>query len=98
MPCFMPAASSKSKSLLSVERAGVAGHSTTPVLSLAARAQGGLLDLHQELDVVARLLDLVQEQFHGLLRLQRVQHAAELDEDRQLVGREQDLLLAGARR
>src|SRR3954465_997308 len=39
------------------------------VLLLVTRAQGGLLDLHQELDVVAGLLQLVQQQFQRLLRL-----------------------------
>src|SRR4051794_801684 len=39
--------------------------------SIVAGAQRRLLDLHQELDVVARLLQLVQEQFQRLLRLER---------------------------
>src|SRR4051812_3128922 len=70
----------------------------TGVHSVVARPQGGLLDLHQELDVVAGLLDLVEQQLDGLLRLERREHPAQLDDDRQLVGRQEDLLLASARR
>src|SRR3954466_2522480 len=51
-----------------------------------ARAQRRLLDLHEELDVVACLLQLVQEQLEGLLRLQRTEHPAQLDDDGELVG------------
>src|SRR4051812_30672000 len=78
---------------LSLRRVGRTG-----VLSVVTRPQGGLLDLHQELDVVAGLLDLVEQQLDGLLRLERREHPAQLDDDRQLVGRQEDLLLAGARR
>src|SRR3954454_11187333 len=67
------------------------------VLSVVARAQGGLLDLHQELDVVAGLLDLVDQQLDRLLRLEGREHPAQLDDDRQLIGSQEDLLLAGAR-
>src|SRR3954447_24853275 len=66
--------------------------------SLVARPQGRLLDLHEELDVVARLLELVEQQLERLLRLQRTEDPAQLDDDGQLVGRHEDLLLARARR
>src|SRR4051812_16206375 len=65
---------------------------------LVARAQRGLLDLHQELDVVAGLLQLVEQQFQRLLGLQCGEHPAQLDHDRELVGVHQDLFLAGTRR
>src|SRR3712207_8287496 len=61
-------------------------------------AQGRLLDLHQELDVVAGLLQLVEQQLQRLLRLERGEHPAQLDDDGELVGRHEDLLLARARR
>src|SRR5260370_9522519 len=61
-------------------------------------AEGGLLDLEQELGVALGLAHLLHEQLERLLRLERVQHAAQLPDDLELVRREQGLLLAGARR
>src|SRR6476620_11442491 len=57
-----------------------------PAGSVLVRAQGGLLDLHQELDVVAGLLQLVEQQFQRLLRLECGQHPAQLDDDGELLG------------
>src|SRR4051794_36798776 len=48
------------------------------VLLLVARPQGGLLDLHEELDVGAGLPQLVEQQVEGLLRLERAEHPAQL--------------------
>src|SRR5579885_1399815 len=56
------------------------------------------LNLEQELVVVLGLLHLVEEQFERLLRLERVQHPAQLPHDLQFVRREQDLFLAGTGR
>src|SRR5687768_7604673 len=41
--------------------------------SVVARAERRLLDLHQELDVRARLLQLVEQQLQRLLGLQRAE-------------------------
>src|SRR4051812_38990628 len=60
-------------------------------------AWGGLRDLHEELDVRARLAELVQQQVDGLLVVQRPQHPAELHHHRVLVRRHEQLLLTGAR-
>src|SRR5690348_13099048 len=60
--------------------------------------QGGLLDLHEELGVALGLAHLLHEQLERLLRLERVQHPAQLPDDLELVRREQDLFLTGARR
>src|SRR6266851_1144010 len=59
------------------------------------RADRGLLDLEQELGVALGLLHPLHEDFEGLLRLQGMQHAAELPDDLQLLRGHQDLLLAG---
>src|SRR3954468_18439276 len=66
--------------------------------SIVARAEGRLLDLHEELDVVARLAQLVEQQLQRLLRPEGSDPPAQLDDDGQLVGRHEDLLLARARR
>src|SRR3954452_414125 len=73
------------------ERRGARGS-----LILLADAERGLLPLHQELDVVARLAHPVEQQLQRLLGLQRRQHPRELENDRQSPWREEDLLLAGA--
>src|SRR6266545_973599 len=59
------------------------------------RVDGRLLDLHEELGVALGLLHLVEEQLDRLLLLQRVQDAAELPDDGELLGTHQDLLLTG---
>src|SRR3989440_6441285 len=61
-------------------------------------ARGRLGDLHQELDVRPGLLEPVEQEVQRLLGIQRVQHLAQLEHDRQLVGREQDLFLTGTGR
>src|SRR6476620_12399071 len=66
--------------------------------SVVTRAQRRLLDLHQELDVVAGLLQLVEQQLQRLLGLERGEHPAQLDDDGELLGVHEDLFLAGARR
>src|SRR5688572_18648187 len=66
-----------------------------PGVLLARRT---LRDLHQELDVGPGLLEPVQQEVQGGLGLQRVQHLPQLDHDRGLIGREQQILLARARR
>src|ERR1700722_19829806 len=66
-------------------------------LTVPVGAQGGLLDLEQELGVAAGLAQLLHEQFERLLRLKGVQHAAELPDDLELVRREQDLFLTRGR-
>src|SRR5674536_265055 len=60
------------------------------------RSERGLLDLHQKLGVRPGLLHLVQQQLQRLAGLQGVQYPAQLEDDAELVGRHQDLLLAGA--
>src|SRR3954470_22879076 len=65
---------------------------------LLALDVGGLLDLEQEVVVVAGRLHLLQEQLKRLLHVQRVEDAAKLPGDLQLLRRHQDLFLAGARR
>src|SRR6476620_8363043 len=62
-----------------------------PSGSVLVRAQRRLLDLHQELDVVAGLLQLVEQQFQSLLWLQGGEHPAELDDDGELLGVHEDL-------
>src|SRR5260370_40168215 len=64
----------------------------------ASVAEGGLLDLEQELGVALGLAPLLHEQLESLLGLQGVQHPAQLPDDLELLRREQDLLLTGARR
>src|SRR5580692_10984290 len=64
----------------------------------ALAAERGLLDLEQELGVALGLAHLLHEQLESLLGLQRVQHAAQLPDDLELIGREQDLFLTSARR
>ena len=59
-------------------------------------AERGLLDLEQELRVALGRLHPVQEHLKCLLRLQRVEHPAELPDDLQLLRRQEDLLLTGA--
>src|SRR5499427_5885568 len=64
----------------------------------ASGTEGGLLHLEQELGVALGFAQLLHEQLERLLRLERVQHPAQLPDDLELVRREQDLFLAGARR
>src|SRR5690606_5406470 len=66
--------------------------------TLVVRSDRGLLDLQQELGVALGLLQLVQDQRQRLLGVQGVQHPAELPDDVELLGGQQDLLLAGAGR
>src|SRR6476646_2593510 len=65
---------------------------------VVALDRGRLLDLHEELDVAARLLQAVDEQLDALLRVERGQHPAQLPDDLELLGRHEDLLAARARR
>src|SRR4051812_46662308 len=63
------------------------------------RASGSLVrrrlrDLHEELVVRRRLAEPVVEQLDGLLRFEGVQHPTQLEDDAELLRREQDLLLA----
>src|SRR5580700_8856260 len=67
-----------------------------PAVSAALLADGGLLHVEQELRVALGLLHPLHQDLERLLRLQRVQHPAELPDDLQLLGGHQDLLLAGA--
>src|SRR6516165_1722023 len=60
-------------------------------------AEGGPLDLEQEFGVALGALHPVQEHLQRLLRLQCVQHPAELPDDLQLVRGQQQFLLARAR-
>src|SRR6266550_5663698 len=64
----------------------------------ASGTEGGLLYLEQELGVALGLAHLLHEQLERLLRLERVQHPAQLPDDLELIRREQDLFLPGARR
>jgi len=57
-----------------------------------------LRDLHQELDVRPGLLEPVEQQVERGRRVERVQHLAQLVDDRQLLLAEQDLLLTRAGR
>src|SRR5579875_2869526 len=82
--------------LASPERTLIA--QSTSCRRLPVLAESGLLDLQEELGVAARLAHLLHEKLKCLLRLQRVQHAAQLPDDLELFRREQDLLLAGAGR
>src|SRR6478609_7567986 len=72
---------------------GVAGSAV--VLGEAGGARRGLLDLEEELGVRLGLAQLVQQQLDGLLAVERVQDAAQLPDDLELLGRAEDLLLAG---
>src|SRR5690242_21832934 len=49
--------------------------------------QGGLLDLHEELGVALGLAHLLHEQLERLLRLERVQHPAQLRSEERRVGK-----------
>ncbi len=53
------------------------------------RARRGLAHLHQELEVVLRLLQAVDQQIDRLVRVQAGQYAAQLVQYRRLVGAEQ---------
>src|ERR1700731_896215 len=64
----------------------------------ASVAEGSLLDLEQPLGVAIGLAHLLHEQLESLLGLQGVQHPAQLPDDLELLGGEQDLFLTGARR
>src|SRR5215471_11495107 len=59
-------------------------------------ADRGLLHLEQELGVALGALHAVHEHLECLLWLERVQHPAELPDDLQLVGSQQQVFLAGA--
>src|SRR5215831_12477984 len=59
-------------------------------------ADRGLLHLEQELGVALGALHPVHEHLECLLWLERVQHPAELPDDLQLVGGQQQVFLAGA--
>src|SRR4051794_4029411 len=67
------------------------------VVSTGARSGRRLLDLHQELDVVLRLLQPLEQQLEGLLAVEAGEHPAQLPHDGQLLLAEQQLLAAGAR-
>src|ERR1035441_4041825 len=66
--------------------------------SLVTRPQSGPLDLEHELGVALGLAHLLHEQLQRLLRLECVQHPAQLPDDLELIGGQQDLFLTGARR
>ena len=71
------------------------------VLNVARRIEGGLaggLDLAEELGVGGGAPGLVDEQFHGLLGVQRAERAAQLGDGLVLIGRHQQLVAAGAGR
>src|ERR1039457_1093271 len=67
-----------------------------PRLASELLADRGLLDVQQELRVALGFPHPLHQDLERLLRLQRVQHAAQLPDDLQLLRRHQDLLLAGA--
>ena len=60
-----------------------------PLSSLVECARCGLTDLHQELEVVLRLLQTVDQQIDRLVRIQAGQYAPQLAQHRRLVGVEQ---------
>ncbi len=61
----------------------------TPAISLVQRTRCGLADLHQELQIVLRLLQAVDQQVDRLMRIQARQHATQLVQHRRLVRAEQ---------
>ena len=69
----------------SVDQSPRSGDRSTVRVSVLVGTQRRLLDLHEELDVVARLLQLVQQQLERLLGLQRGEDPAQLDDDGQLL-------------
>src|SRR6266536_801568 len=66
----------------------------TDVAALAA--DRGLLHLQQKLGVALGVSHLLKQQLERLLHIQRVQHAAELPDDLELIRRHEDLFLPGA--
>src|SRR6476469_6280076 len=67
------------------------------VLFVPGPQRGVLLHLHEELHVATGLLESVDEQLDALLLVEGGEHPAQLPHDLELLAREEDLLLAGAR-
>ncbi len=67
----------------------VASAATRYYLLLVERARRGLAHLHEELEVVLRLLQTVDQQIDRLVRVQAGQYAAQLVQHARLVGAEQ---------
>jgi hypothetical protein len=63
--------------------AGTRGLQTTRSVVVVTRR--GLGHLHQELDVGTRLAQPVEQEVDGLLRVQGMQHPAQLEHDRKLI-------------